>query len=114
MDSRIVVVGSLNADFVVRMPRFPFPGETVAGRDFAVFPGGKGANQAYAAARLGGCVSMVGQVGNDAQGSWLKEQLASANVDVSHVGRDQSVSSGIAVISIDASGQNQIVVVPGS
>ena len=114
MESRIVVVGSLNADFVINMHRFPEPGETVVGKDFTIFPGGKGANQAYGVAKLGGYVSMVGQVGNDAQGPWLRQHLASAGVDVSHVREDKAVSSGIALISIDASGQNQIVMVPGS
>ena len=114
MGARIVVVGSLNADFVVRMERFPAPGETLVGREFAVFAGGKGANQAYGAARLGGRVSMLGQVGGDAHGEWLAQSLASAGVDVSHVQRDPDVSSGIALISIDASGQNQIVLVPGA
>ena len=114
MNSRIVVIGSLNADFVVRLPRFPQPGETVAGRDFQIHPGGKGANQACAAARLGGQVSLLGQVGNDAQADWLKQNLASAGVDVSPVHRDPNVSSGIAIITIDATGQNQIVIVPGA
>ncbi len=114
MSARLVVVGSLNADFVVRAGRFPSAGETVLGETFAMFPGGKGANQAYGAAKLGGAVSMVGQVGNDAQAEVLKANLASAGVDVSGVGRDPAVSSGIAVIGIEASGQNRIVVVPGS
>ncbi|HXG64701.1 MAG TPA: ribokinase [Blastocatellia bacterium] len=114
MQRGIVVVGSLNADFVAWVPRFPAPGETVTGDEFAVFPGGKGANQAYAAARLGANVSMVGQVGNDPQAEFLRENLASAGVDVSRVRRDPDVSSGIAIISIDDSGQNQIVVIPGA
>ncbi len=114
MNSGIVVVGSLNADFVVRVARFPEPGETLVGLDFAVFPGGKGANQAYAVARLGESVRMIGQVGNDAQGDWLKQNLASAGVDISGIGRDPNTSSGIALISIDASGQNQIIIAPGA
>ncbi|HVF28183.1 MAG TPA: PfkB family carbohydrate kinase, partial [Pyrinomonadaceae bacterium] len=114
MSPRIVVVGSLNADFVLGVERFPAPGETIAGRDFAVIPGGKGANQAYAAARLGGPVSMIGQVGGDAHGELLKENLADVGVDVSHVRVDESVSSGVAVISVDAAGQNQIVIVAGA
>lgn len=114
MSSRIVVVGSLNADFVVRMKRFPASGETVVGADFAIFPGGKGANQAYAAAKLGGAVSMVGQVGNDTQADWLRQSLASVAVDVTHVRRDSNISSGVAIIFIDPSGQNQIVIVPGA
>ncbi|MBI4324654.1 MAG: ribokinase [Chloroflexi bacterium] len=114
MKTRIVVIGSLNADFVISLNRFPVPGETVVGQDFKVFPGGKGANQAYGAARLGGDVSMVGQVGNDAQADWLKNNLASAGVDVSHVDSDAGVSSGVATITINAEGQNQIVIVPGA
>jgi len=117
MDSHIVVVGSLNADFVINLARFPVPGETVISNDFALFPGGKGANQAYAAARLGANVSLVGQVGNDVHAQWLKQHLASAGVNVSHVhqdGQDGEVPSGMAVVTIDASGQNQIVVVPGA
>jgi ribokinase len=114
MSGLIAVVGSLNADFVYNAARFPAPGETVAGTDFAVFGGGKGANQAYAAARLGGRVRMLGQVGSDTHGAWLKENLAAAGVDVSGVLTDAAVSSGVAVIGIDGSGQNQIVVVPGA
>lgn len=114
MNSRIVVVGSLNADFVISLERLPVPGETVVGREFKVHPGGKGANQAYAAAKLGGKVAMVGQVGNDSHADWLKANLASAGVDVSHVSHDAGVSSGIAAIATDAGSQNQIVVVPGA
>jgi ribokinase len=114
MNPHIVVVGSLNADFVINVSRFPVAGETLIGRSFQVFPGGKGANQAYAAARLGGRVSMIGQVGNDAQASWLKTHLAGAGVDVTHVQQDRAVASGIATITIDAGGQNQIIIVPGS
>ncbi|MBA2645582.1 MAG: ribokinase [Pyrinomonadaceae bacterium] len=114
MNPHIIVVGSLNADFVLGVERFPTPGETITGRDFAVTPGGKGANQAYAAARLGGRVSMIGQVGGDAHAHLLRENLASAGVDVAHVRVDESVSSGVAVISVDALGQNQIVIVAGA
>jgi ribokinase len=114
MGKPIVVVGSLNIDFVVNLQRHPAPGETVAGRRFDVFPGGKGANQAYAAARLGGSVAMLGQVGNDAQAPWLKQHLAEGGVDVSAIQIDPALSSGVAVITIDADGQNRIVVVPGS
>ncbi|MCI0414353.1 ribokinase [bacterium] len=114
MNSGIVVVGSLNVDFVVSLERFPAPGETLTGHDFAIFPGGKGANQAFAAARLGGIVKMVGQVGNDTYADLLKQNLSSVGVDVSAVRRDSSVSSGIALVCIDAAGQNQIVIIPGS
>src|SRR3954466_300254 len=114
MKSRIVVIGSLNADFVVSVERFPSPGETVPGRSFKVFAGGKGANQAYAVARLGGEVSMVGQVGNDGQADFLIQNLAAAGVDVTHVYRDTRVCSGVAAITVNAAGENQIVVVPGA
>src|SRR5262245_1650773 len=114
VDNLIAVVGSLNIDLVTTMDRFPLPGETVVGVDFATFPGGKGANQAYAAAKLGGNVCMIGRVGADAQGDWLKRQLAAAGVDVAHVGSQPAVATGVALIAIDAGGQNQIVVVPGA
>ena len=114
VDPAIVVVGSLNADFVVRVDRFPAPGETVRGRRFDVFAGGKGGNQAAAAARLGGRVAMVGQVGGDAQGTWLRSALASAGVDVRYVSMDDSVSSGVALITTDEAGQNEIVLAAGA
>lgn len=111
---RIAVVGSLNADLVVHVPRFPVPGETLTGRRFDVFPGGKGGNQAAAAARLGGHVAMIGQVGGDSQGAWLRHSLASTGADVALVATDERVSSGVALITIDAAGQNTIIVVPGA
>jgi ribokinase len=110
----IVVVGSLNADLVVRTPRFPAPGETTAGSDFAVYPGGKGANQAVAAGRLGGRVAMMGRVGNDDHGVLLRRSLVAAGVDTTAVLEDDSAATGVAVITIDASGQNQIVLAPGA
>ncbi|MBO0861970.1 MAG: ribokinase [Chloracidobacterium sp.] len=114
MNSRIVVIGSLNADLVVRLERLPAPGETVSGTDFNVFSGGKGANQACAVGRLGGAAAMVGRVGSDHYGEWLRDSLASTGVDVSHVQNDMTVSTGTALISVDSSGQNQIVIVPGA
>ena len=114
MGGRIVVVGSLNADLVVRVDRFPAPGETVAGRDFAVIPGGKGANQACAAARMGGDVSMIGRVGADAHGELLRRSLASAGVDVSDVWPDPRSATGVALITVDGRGENDIVIVPGA
>jgi ribokinase len=110
----VVVVGSLNADLVVRVPEFPGPGETLTGTDFAVFPGGKGANQACAAGRLGARVGMVGRVGDDDHGRMLERSLAAGGVDTTGVVRDASVATGTALITIDRSGQNQIVVVPGA
>ena len=114
MSTPIVVVGSLNADLVTRLPRFPAPGETVTAQDFNVFSGGKGANQAYSAARLGGAVHMVGGVGQDGYGAWLVEHLQGGGVDTGHVSRDGSAATGMAFITLDASGQNQIVIVGGA
>jgi ribokinase len=117
MGQGITVVGSLNADLVVAVRRFPGPGETVTGHDFAVFPGGKGANQAFAVGRLAGGdmpVWMVGQVGGDAYGEWLRQSLSRAAVDVTHVRVQQDAPTGLAMVAIDAAAQNQIVVVPGA
>ena len=114
MTRPIVVVGSLNVDLVVRVPRFPAPGETVVGTGFAVFPGGKGANQAVAAARLGGDVHMVGRVGDDDNGRLLLASLASAGVDAGGVRVDADATTGTAVITIDGAGQNTIAIVAGA
>ena len=112
--AHILVVGSLNADLVVRAPRFPNPGETIQGEDLVIFPGGKGANQAVAAARLGGQVAMIGRVGRDAFGSALTENLNQNRVDVSRVICDETTPTGTAVIVVDAQGQNSIVLSPGA
>ena len=109
----ILVVGSLNADLVVRAPRFPQPGETISGEDLQVIPGGKGANQAVAAARLGASVSMLGRVGKDNFGDFLLENLKQNKVDASLAQRDDS-STGTAIIVVDASGQNSIVLSAGA
>jgi ribokinase len=114
VNPKIVVAGSLNADLVVRVDRFPASGETLRGRRFDVFAGGKGGNQAAAAARLGGHVAMVGQVGGDAYGTWLRASLEASGVDVVCVATDGAVSSGVALITTDAAGQNTIVVVAGA
>ena len=113
----IVVVGSLNMDFVVGVDRLPAPGETVLGRDFQMIPGGKGANQACAAARLASGsvqVRMVGRVGYDTFGDHLKASLSAAGVDVSSVHATRSHATGVALIPVDSSGQNSIVVAPGA
>ncbi|WP_311381027.1 ribokinase [Arthrobacter sp. ISL-85] len=110
---RIVVVGSLNADLTIYCERLPQPGETVQGNGFAVNPGGKSANQAVAAARLGGHVSLVGAVGEDANGNMLQASVAGAGVDVSHV-RTSSEPTGVAVISVDARGENTIIISAGA
>ena len=111
---RITVVGSLNTDLVIRTPRLPEAGETVTGGEFAAFPGGKGANQAVAAARLGAQVALVGCVGGDDYGRRLMDSLRQDGVDVSRVRIDEGCASGIALITVDPRGQNTIVVAPGA
>ncbi len=109
----IVVVGSLNVDYVVRVPRHPSPGETLLGSDYVRNFGGKGANQAVAAARLGAVVRMVGCVGEDADGEAQRRTLRDEGIDtlgVTSVGG----ASGAAFITVDPSGQNAIVVAPGA
>jgi ribokinase len=110
----IAVVGSINLDLVVAVERHPGPGETVVGGDCRQLPGGKGANQAVAAARLGAEVAMVGRVGADAQGAWLREGLWTERVDVEHVREDRVAPTGVAMIAVDARGENTIVVSPGA
>ena len=109
----ILVVGSLNADLVVRAPRFPQPGETISGEDLQVIPGGKGANQAVAAARQETNVSMLGRVGEDNFGAFLLENLKSNRVDSQLIQRDDA-STGTAIIVVDANGQNSIVLSAGA
>jgi ribokinase len=111
---RIVVVGSLNADLTIYTNRLPNPGETLHGEGFAVNPGGKSANQAVAAGRLGGNVALVGAVGEDANGDMLLASVAGAGVDVSRVRRTAGVETGVAVITVDAAGENSIVISPGA
>ena len=110
----VVVVGSLNQDVTVRVPHIPVPGETVLGADTIIGAGGKGANQAVAAARLGASVAMVGRVGGDAAGEFLRRELVAAEVDVRHVFVDESRSSGTALIAVDDAAENAIVVSPGA
>jgi ribokinase len=109
----ILVVGSLNADLVVRAPHFPQPGETISGGDLQIIPGGKGANQAVAAARQGTSVAMVGRVGNDSFGPELINNLKQNKVDTSYVQIDPQSATGTAIIVVDANGQNSIVLSPG-
>ena len=111
---RIVVLGSINMDLVAVAPALPKPGETVMGSDFATLPGGKGANQAVAAARLGADVHMIGRVGGDLFGPMLLESLETNGVDVSDVVTTPGLSSGIAVILLDDDRQNYIVGIYGA
>lgn len=114
MAGNILVVGSLNMDLVVRSPRLPEPGETILGSDFQTFPGGKGANQAVAAARLGARVRMIGRVGDDSFGRELLETVARDGVDNAWLLTDAGAATGVALITVDAHGQNTIVVASGA
>ena len=110
----IVVVGSLNADLVVRTERFPKPGETLQGSDLQTLPGGKSANQAVAAGRLGGTVRMIGAVGDDGNGALLRDSVAAAGADITHVAVREGVATGTAVITVDGAGENTIVISGGA
>jgi len=110
----IVVVGSLNMDLVMRTPRIPATGETLNGHDFRTVPGGKGANQAVACARLGGKVSLVGQVGEDDFGDTLREGLIHDGVEVSRVARTSKMGTGVAVILVEDAGENRILLASGA
>jgi ribokinase len=110
----IAVVGSVNLDIVVGVERHPSPGETVLGGDRVDLPGGKGANQAVAAARLGREVVFVGRVGADAAGRRLRGALQEAGVDLRHLREDAEAPSGVALIAVAPSGENTIIVSPGA
>ena len=114
MAGKILVVGSLNMDLVGCASRIPVAGETVTGRAFFDEPGGKGANQAYAAARLGGKVAMLGRVGSDDYGQRMRANLERVGCDVSSVLAIPACASGIALIFVADSGQNSIIIVPGA
>ena len=111
---RIVVLGSLNVDLVIQVPHLPVPGQTVIGDRLQRFSGGKGANQAVAASRLGGDVSMVGRVGVDAFGSMLLGELQENGVDTTAVSLDPGEPTGTALILVEAGGQNTIAIAPGA
>ncbi len=111
---RIVVVGSANTDLVLRVSHLPRPGETVLGRHLDRAPGGKGANQAVAAARAGGKVAFVARVGADPEGDATLKGLRQAGIDVQRVVRDPEAASGLALIFVDSSGQNCIGVASGA
>ncbi|WP_085619068.1 MULTISPECIES: ribokinase [unclassified Pseudomonas] len=113
MSAKVVVVGSLNMDLVARAQRLPRAGETLPGESFFTVPGGKGANQAVAVARLGGSVAMIGNVGDDDYGRQLHRALYVEGIDCQGVSTCQGVSSGVALITVDAASQNCIVIIPG-
>ena len=109
----VLVIGSLNADLVVRAPHFPQPGETISGEDLQIIPGGKGANQAVAAVRQGVSVAMLGRAGKDSFGPFLLNSLKSDSVDITNVHADES-ATGTAIIVVDSNGQNSIVLSAGA
>ncbi|MCL2533023.1 MAG: ribokinase [Nocardiaceae bacterium] len=112
-ENSVVVVGSINMDLVASTPRLPAPGETILGTSFTTTPGGKGANQAIAAAKAGADVVFVGAVGDDTFALDLRQALVDAEVDAERL-REVSGPSGVAAITVDGQGQNSIIVVPGA
>lgn len=113
-DWDVVVLGGANTDYLVRGPRLPAPGETLEGVEFLEAPGGKGANQAVAAARLGARVAFVSRLGNDVRGEVLIRHLHSEGVDTQFVTRDDASPTGVALIMVDEAGQKQIFAAPGA
>lgn len=113
MPARVAVVGSINMDLVVSCERLPAAGETILGTDFQRFGGGKGANQALAAARMGASVTLIGKVGQDEAGQFLVDDLQGSGVDTARIGRVPG-PTGTAIITVAASGTNTIVVVPAA
>lgn len=114
MSPAIVVLGSINMDLIGAAPRLPSPGETVLGGDFSTAPGGKGANQAVAAARMGASARMIGRVGRDVFAPQLLDNLTANGVDVTGVMEDPGATSGVAMILLDASRENRILVASGA
>ena len=114
MSIDVVVVGSCNLDLVVNVDAIPLVGQTVLGGDLSQIPGGKGANQAVAISRLGHSSAFVGRIGDDDNGKFLKQCLREDNVDTSFLFETDDVPSGIALIAVQADGDNSIVVSPGA
>ena len=111
---KIIVVGSSNTDMVVKSNHLPLPGETVLGEQFIMNPGGKGANQAVVAARLGGDVAFVARVGDDLFGKQAIEGFASHQIDTQFITKDPNAASGVALILVDQKGENSISVALGA
>lgn len=114
MTGNILVVGSLNMDLVIDVPHLPQTGETILGGKFATIPGGKGANQAVAAARMGAAVTMIGRVGNDDYGQTLRQGAARDGIDTLYIETDPQEATGVALITVDMEGRNTIVVASGA
>ncbi len=114
MKPKITVIGSLNTDMICRVPSIPRPGETLMGTDFFIVQGGKGANQAVAAARAGGDVTFIACVGNDAFGQQAIEAYQKDEINTSCIQRIDGVATGVALINVADSGENSIAVAPGA
>jgi ribokinase len=114
MTGKVLIVGSLNMDLDVFVPRLPQTGETILGGTFATIPGGKGANQAVAAARMGAAVAMIGRLGDDDYGRTLRQVAAQDGIEMRYLQTDPKEPTGIALITVDEEGRNTIVVVPGA
>ncbi|MHC0442525.1 ribokinase [Flavobacterium sp. 3-210] len=112
--SKIIVVGSSNTDMVLRTERFPKPGETILGGDFYIFQGGKGANQAVAAARAGAAVKFICRVGSDTFGNDAMAHYNQENIDISCIAQDRNAPTGVAVITVNSEGENSIIVASGA
>ncbi|MEE2524583.1 ribokinase [Pseudarthrobacter sp. J75] len=113
LGGKVAVVGSINLDQVIRIGRHPLPGETLLGSSLTLLPGGKGANQALAAARLGADVSLIGAIGNDANAALASELLQASGMDLSAL-RTADAPTGLAIICVAENGENTIVVIPGA
>ena len=111
---KIVIVGSINTDMIVKVPRIPKPGETILGGKFSTAAGGKGANQAVAAARAGGDVTFIARVGNDMFGKQALEDFESNNINAKYIKTDNAEPSGVALIFVDEKGENSIAVASGA
>jgi ribokinase len=114
MHGKIVVIGSSNTDMVIKSDKFPLPGETILGGKFFMFPGGKGANQAVAAARLNGQVTFIARTGNDIFGKQAIGQFQKEGINTSFISTDSENPSGVALITVDGKGENTIVVAQGA
>lgn len=114
MMDKILVIGSSNTDMVIKTEKMPAPGETILGGTFLMNPGGKGANQAVAAARLGGKVTFITKRGNDLFGNQAVGLFMREGIDTQYIVKDKELPSGVALITVDAAGENSIVVAPGS
>jgi len=114
MKSRVAVIGSINIDVQLALDHFPVAGQTVFAKDTRYFPGGKGANQAVSVARMGTPVSMIGSIGDDAFGEMMFDFLQNEGIDVSHIVKRQATATGMAVVMLQAQGENSIIITPGA